>query len=319
MTKILIIGGGAMGSAFSIPCLENKNKVTITEPHSKVFIKNLSSKNKFHSALKMKLPKKLIYKRFSQELLREKFNLIVIALSLSGIDFIGKELKNLKIKTPILVLTKGLKYEKKINKIFTISELLKKKYNRINVSALKGPCLAKELVRKNKTSVIIANKNIRIAKWIGKQISTKYYLIEYSRDIIGVEICSAIKNIYSMIIGAGQSLNSSSSLFQKSLVEMKYLTKYFKGKEATIESLAGVGDLYVSAAGGRNSKMGSYLGKGFTFKIAKKKFMKKDTVEGEQLAREIAPFIIKKIDKRKVPLMTNLFKAILKNKKLKIN
>ena len=319
MTKILIIGGGAMGSAFSIPCLENKNKVTITEPYSKVFIKNLSSKNKFHSALKIKLSKKLRYKKFSQELLLEKFDLIVIALSLSGIDFIGKELKNLKIKTPILVLTKGLKYEKKINKIFTISELLKKKYNGINVSALKGPCLAKELVRKNKTSVIIANKNIRIAKWIGKQISTKYYLIEYSRDIIGVEICSAIKNIYSMIIGAGQSLNSSSSLFQKSLVEMKYLTKYFKGKEATIESLAGVGDLYVSAAGGRNSKMGSYLGKGFTFKVAKKKFMKKDTVEGEQLAREIAPFIIKKIDKRKVPLMTNLFKAILKNKKLKIN
>ena len=178
---------------------------------------------------------------------------------------------------------------------------------------------AKELARKNKTSVIIANKNINVAKWIGKQISTEYYLIEYSKDIIGVEICSAIKNIYSMIIGAGQSLNSSSSLFQKSLVEMKYLTKYFKGKETTIESLAGVGDLYVSAAGGRNSKMGSYLGKGFTFKIAKKKFMKKDTVEGEQLAREIAPFIIKKIDKRKVPLMTNLFKAILKNKKLKIN
>ena len=308
-----------MGSAFTIPCLENKNKVTITEPYSKVFIKNLSSKNKFHSALKMKLPKKLIYKRFSQELLREKFNLIVIALSLSGIDFIGKELKNLKIKTPILVLTKGLKYEKKRNKIFTISELLKKKYNGMNVSALKGPCLAKELARKNKTSVIIANKNINIAKWIGKEISTKYYLIEYSKDIIGVEICSAIKNIYSMIIGAGQSLNSSSSLFQKSLIEMKYLTKYFKGKEATIESLAGVGDLYVSAAGGRNSKMGSYLGKGFTFKIAKKKFMKKDTVEGEQLAREIAPFIVKKIDKRKIPLMTNLFKAILKNKKLKIN
>ena len=109
MTKILIIGGGAMGSAFSIPCLENKNKVTITEPYSKVFIKNLSSKNKFHSALKIKLSKKLRYKKFSQDLLCEKFDLIVIALSLSGIDFIGRELKNLKIKTPILVLTKGLK------------------------------------------------------------------------------------------------------------------------------------------------------------------------------------------------------------------
>ena len=319
MIKILIIGGGAMGSAFAIPCIENKNKVTITEPYSKTLIKNLSSKKKFHSALKINLPKKLIFKKYSNQLLKENFDLIVIALSLSGIDFIGKELKNLKVKTPILILTKGLKYEKKINKLFTISELFKKKYNRVNISALKGPCLAKELVRKKQTSVIVANKNINIAKWIGKKISTKYYLIEYSKDIVGVEICSAIKNIYSMIIGAGQNLNASSSLFQKSLNEMKYLIKYFKGKETTIESLAGVGDLYVSAAGGRNSKMGSYLGKGYKFNIAKKKFMKKDTVEGEQLVREIAPYIIKKIDKKKIPLMNSLFSAILKNKKLKIS
>jgi glycerol-3-phosphate dehydrogenase (NAD(P)+) len=65
--------------------------------------------------------------------------------------------------------------------------------------------------------------------------------------------------------------------------------------------------------------MGSFLGKGFTFKTAKKRFMPNDTVEGEQLVREIAPFILKKIDKKKIPLMTSLFKAILNNKKLKIN
>jgi len=319
MKKIIIIGGGAMGSAFTIPCLDNNNKVTITEPYSKRFIKDLSSKKKFHTALKIKLPKKLKFRKFTKDLLKEKFDLIVIALSLSGINFIGKELKNLKIKTPILVLTKGLKYEKKTNKILTISEQLKKNYKEMNISVLKGPCLANELARKNKTSVVIANKNINIAKSIGKQISTKYYLTEYSRDIIGVEVCSAIKNIYSMIIGAGQSLNSSSNLFQKSIIEMKYLTKYFKGKDETTSGLAGVGDLYVSAAGGRNSKMGSYLGKGFTFKTAKKKFMPKDTVEGEQLAREIAPFILKKIDKKKIPLMINLLGAILKNKKLKVS
>ena len=318
MTKILVIGGGAMGSAFTIPCLENNNQVTITEPYSKIFIKELSSKNKFHSSLKMKLPKKLKFRKYSKDLLKEKFDLIVIALSLPGIDFIGKELKNLKIKSPVLVLTKGLKYEKKSNKVLTIPEQLKKNHKGINVSILKGPCLAKELAKKNQTNVIIANKNINIAKKIGKKISTKYYLIEYSRDVVGVEVCSAIKNIYSMIIGSGQSLNTSSNLFQKSLIEMKYLIKYFKGKEKTIEGLAGVGDLYVSAAGGRNSKMGSYLGKGFTFKTAKKRFMPKDTVEGEQLAREIAPFIYKKINKKKIPLMINLLRALLKNKKLNI-
>ena len=319
MKKILIIGGGAMGSAFTVPCLENNNSVTITEPYSKTFIKNLSSKNKFHSALKINLPKKLKFRKFSSNLLNEKFDLIVIALSLSGIDFIGKQLKNLNIKSPILVLTKGLKYEKKSKRILTISEQLKKNYNVSNLSVLKGPCLAKELARKNQTSVVIANRNIEIAKSIGKFISTKYYLTEYSKDVVGVEVCSAIKNIYSMIIGAGQSLNSSSNLFQKSILEMKYLIKYFKGKDETILGLSGVGDLYVSAAGGRNSKMGSYLGKGFTFKSAKKRFMPNDTVEGEQLAREIAPFIFQKINKKKIPLMIHLLKAILNNKKLKIN
>ena len=319
MKNILIIGGGAMGAAFTIPCLENNNRVTITEPYSKIFIKDLSSKNKFHSALRIKLPKRLKFRKYSDKLLREKFDLIVIALSLSGIDFIGKELKRYKIKTPILVLTKGLKYEKKRNRILTISQQLKNNFNLKNISILKGPCLAKELARKNQTSVIIANKNINIAKKIGKTISTKYYIVEFSRDIVGVEVCSAIKNIYSMIIGAGQSLNASSNLFQKSIIEMNYLTKYFKGKEETTLSLAGVGDLYVSAAGGRNSKMGSYLGKGYTFKIAKKRFMPNDTVEGEQLAREIAPFIQKKIDKKRIPLMINLLNAILKNKKFKVS
>ena len=319
MKKILIIGGGAMGSAFSIPCLENNNSVTITEPYSKAFIRNLSSKKKYHSALKINLPKKLKFKKFSSNLLNEKFDLIVIALSLSGIDFIGKQLRISRTKSPILVLTKGLKYEKRNKKIWTISEQLKKDYNMSNVSVLKGPCLAKELARKKQTSVVIANKNIRVAKSIGKLISTKYYLTEYSQDVVGVEICSAIKNIYAMIIGAGQSLNSSSNLFQKSILEMKYLIKYFKGRDETISGLAGVGDLYVSAAGGRNSKMGSYLGKGLTFKSAKKRFMPNDTVEGEQLAREIASFIFRKINKKKIPLMIHLLKAILNNKKLKIN
>ena len=316
MSKILIVGGGAMGSAFSIPCLENNNLVSITEPYNKFFIKNLASKKKFHNSLKLNLPKKLKFMNYSKDIFKKKFDLIVIALSLAGIDFIGKELKDLDIKTPLLVLTKGLKYDKKRNKLLTISDLLKNNYNANNVSVLKGPCLAKELAKKNKTSVIVANKNINMAKWIGKIISTKYYLTEFSKDVIGVEICSAIKNIYAMVIGSGQNLNAKSDLFQKSVNEMKYLIKYFKGDESTILGLAGIGDLYVSAIGGRNSKMGDFLGKGFTFSVAKKKFMPKDTVEGEQLAREIAPYILKKIDKKKIPLMYHLLKTIIHNRKI---
>ena len=318
MKNILVIGSGAMGAAFTIPCLDNNHKVTLCEPYNYGLVKKILSKKKFHPNLKLNLPKKLIVKKFSQEILTKKWDLITIAVSSIGIDLIREKLKQLKSNCPILVLTKGLKYEKKSKRITTMSEQLNSGNRKLNLSALKGPCLAKELAKKINTSVVIANKNINIAKSIGKLISTKYYKLEYSNDVRGTEICSAVKNIYSMIIGAGEGLNTSSSIFRKSISEMVYLTKFFKGKEETVYGLAGIGDLYVSALGGRNSRMGEYLGKGFTFKNVKKKFMPNDTIEGAELAFEIAPFILKKINNGKIPLMIELLKAISKNKKLNL-
>ena len=317
MKKILIIGSGAMGAAFSIPLIENNHKVTLSEPYNLKLLKKLSLKKKFHPALKINLPKKLVIQKFSSDILSFKWDLIVIAVSSIGIESIGEYLKNFKKITPILVLTKGLKFDK--NKIITMTEQIKKNNKRLNISALKGPCLAKELSRKVKSYTVVANKNIKIAKNIGSIISTNFYKTEYSTDVRGVEFSSAIKNIYSMIIGSGQGNNTSSALFRKSVEEMEYLIKFFKGKKETVYGLAGIGDLYVSAVGGRNSKMGEYLGKGITFKQAKNRFMREDTIEGADLAFEIAPYVLKKINNKKIPLMIALLKAITKNKKLKIN
>ena len=316
MKKILIVGAGAMGAAFSIPLLDNGHSVALTEPYNSKLLQKLNSKKKIHPSLNINLPKKLKINKFSNQILSKKWDLIVIAVSSLGIDLIGKNLSKIKNKTPILVLTKGLKLDGR--NLISMSSLLRKYNKNSNISVLKGPCLAKELAKKVKSFTVVANKNINTAKKIGKLISTNYYQTEFSRDVNGVEFLSAIKNIYSMIIGAGQWHNTSSALFRKSIGEMKYLANYFKGKKETVYGLAGLGDLYVSAMGGRNSKMGEYLAKGYTFTQAKKKFMKNDTVEGADLAIEIAPFVFKKINKRKVPLMISLLEAIVKNKKLKI-
>tara|TARA_B100001741_G_scaffold258099_1_gene221272 strand:- start:211 stop:1170 length:960 start_codon:yes stop_codon:yes gene_type:complete len=318
MKNILIIGAGAMGAAFTFPCIDNKHNVTLSEPYNFKLIKKINSNNKFHPSLKIRLNKKLTVKNFTGKLLNKKWDLIVIAVSSIGIDLVRDYLKNLKYNTKILVLTKGLKYYKASNKIITMSEQINKGVKKLDLSVLKGPCLAKELAKKIKSSTIIANKNIQKAKSIGSLISTKYYKIEYSNDVKGVEICSAIKNIYAMLIGSGEGSNTSSSIFTKSINEMIYLTKHFKGKEDTVYGLAGIGDLYVSAVGGRNSKMGEFLGKGYTFKIAKKRFMPNDTIEGAELAKEIGKYFLKKINNKKIPLMVALLKAILNNKKLNI-
>ena len=74
MKKILIIGAGAMGAAFTFPCLDNNNKVTLSEPYDLKLIRKLSLKKKFHPVLKINLPKKLTIKKFSKEILNYKLH-----------------------------------------------------------------------------------------------------------------------------------------------------------------------------------------------------------------------------------------------------
>ena len=341
MKKILILGAGAMGSAFTVPCVENNHDVVLSGTHLEDnTIDQIIQNNYLHPALNCKLPKNLKiikFDNFSKEF-KNKPDLIVIAVSSKGIDWAAKEiLKYYSKDISILLLTKGLtiidnKFSTLSDKISLIFE--KKGFSNLSISAIKGPCLATGLVNKIRTSAVVANKDISKSQWIGKLISTNYYTLEFSEDIVGVEICGAIKNIYSMIIGASKGLssetadneikskyhyNTAASLIHRSISEMVFFTKFFKGKEETVYGLAGIGDLYVSAIGGRNSKMGKYLGDGYNYLEVKKKFMINDTVEGAELAFEIGSKIMKEFSKNDLPLMINLLDSIINNKKFKIN
>ena len=330
-----------MGSAFTVPCVENKNDVTLVGTHlEEEAINNINENNNFHEVLKLKLPKELKIKTFDhfQNILKSKPDLIVIGVSSKGIEWAANELsKNLDKDTKILLLTKGLtviddKFETLVEKFKLI--LNKNKIKNVNISAVAGPCLATGLANKIKSSVVIANEDENIAKQIGEMISTNYYSVEISNDLIGVEVCAAIKNLYSMIIGASEGLssdeankelknkyflNTAASLMYRSIYEMCHFTKTLNGKIETVYGLAGLGDLYVSAAGGRNSKMGKFLGEGYDYRSAKERFMKNDTVEGAELALETGKKILKDFDKSKLPLMFSLLNAICENKKLEIN
>ena len=92
-----------------------------------------------------------------------------------------------------------------------------------------------------------------------------------------------------------------------------------KGKKETVIGLAGIGDLYVSADGGRNSKMGEYLGQGLSFKEAKKKKMPNDTVEGADLALEIGEKIKSDFNSKSLPLMISIIDTICQEKPLKVD
>ena len=328
MAKILILGAGAMGSAFTYPCADKDHDVTlIGSPLENNIIDKLNSKNKFHKVLGCTLPKKL--KIFKVDKLNEKLkakpDLIVVGVNSKGIEWAAKEISKVHNgKTPILLLTKGLALID--NKIETLADKFAYimrdrdffKFKRFNLTSVAGPCLAKNLAQKSKTSVVFANVNIKIAKKISNLIENDYYNIECSKDAYGVEYCAAIKNFYSMIIGSAEDLNTASALFQKSVVEMAKFLKLFRCSEKTAYGLAGLADLHVSSAGGRNSRMGKYLGAGYVYSKAKYKYMPNETVEGAELAFEIGLKILKKDFKKKLPLMFALVDSIYHNKKLKI-
>ncbi len=337
MKKFLIIGAGAMGSAFSMPCIENNNQVTIVGTYLEDKLINKLKKNYYHPKLKSYISKKinLINSKFLDDQIFNKPDYIVIAVSSKGIDWTCNQLiKNYQKKYSIILLTKGLIKENK--KIITISNKINKIFKKKglpnqDITSVKGPCLAAGLINKIRTSTIIANNNISKAKKLSKLISTDYYKTEISKDVNGVEALGAIKNIYAMLIGASIGLsgvklskkvrikyyhNTSSFLFKNAILEMKIFSKKMNGLPETAYGLAGLGDLYVSVAGGRNSKMGYYLGKGKTYSNIKKNEMKNITTEGCDLALELGSVILKYFKRKDFPLMFSLIESILKNKKL---
>jgi len=343
MKKILIIGAGAMGSAFTIPCTDNNNEVTLVGTHlENELITSIKKNKKFHPSLKTNLPSKINIERFDnlKSTIEKGVDVIVAGISSVGIKWFAEEIsKYYKKKLPIILLTKGLSVEN--DELITLSEkikiLLKEKGhndNEINISAIKGPCLASGLANRMRTGTVIANPDIKEAQFLKKIISTNYYSTELSIDLQGVELSGAIKNIYSMLIGAAEGLsnskapieiqskyylNTSASLIHRSISEMAEFVSCYGGTTETVYGLAGLGDLYVSAIGGRNSLMGKYLGQGHSYKDAKELYMKNITVEGAELAFEIGPKIFKDLKEEKFPLMFSVLKSICENKKLEIS
>ena len=343
MSKIVIIGAGAMGSAFALPCLDNNHDINIVGTHlENEFIDNLVVNKNIHPGLNTKIPEGIKIFKFEkfENILKSNVDLIVLGISSKGIEWASDQLskvyKNSKIPN-LLMLTKGLSiyendYELLVDKLERL--LLARGLSEVNISAVGGPCLAAGLANRIHSSVIIANKDIDTAKKIADMLNTSYYHTSHSDDLNGVEVSAAIKNIFSMAVGAAKGLcsknvtnevreknylNTASALIKQSIHEMEIFVEYLEGKKETVKGLAGLGDLYVSSGGGRNAKMGSYIGEGLTFSKAKKDKMEKITVEGADLAVEIAQKVKQDFSEKKLPLMIGMINAIVEDKKLELD
>jgi glycerol-3-phosphate dehydrogenase (NAD(P)+) len=136
------------------------------------------------------------------------------------------------------------------------------------VCALSGPNIAGELARYLPATAVAASEDDELARRVQAAFSTQWLRVYTNRDVVGVELAGATKNVIAlaagMLDGMGAGNNAKAALVTRGLVEITRLGVAMGASEATFQGLAGVGDLITTCVSpeGRNRTVGEQLGKG---------------------------------------------------------
>jgi glycerol-3-phosphate dehydrogenase (NAD(P)+) len=141
----------------------------------------------------------------------------------------------------------------------------------VDIVVVGGPCLARELAEGLPTAAVWAAGPVSVAEEAGKPFDDRRYQLSYSDDVVGVELCSMMKNVAAIGVGLLDGLgkrtgigyqNAKAALFTRAAREIVTLVTELGGAPETAMGLAGVGDQLVTSLGGRNRLYGELVGAG---------------------------------------------------------
>ena len=328
MANILVIGAGVMGTAITIPAIDNGHKATIIgTPLDQEYINKIKEKS-YHPKLDIYLTD-TIGKHYNEMTQNDcdQSDLIIIGVSSKGMEWLISFIKKFNVqKKNFLIVTKGLFVnDKKEFDIFP-NKIIKEINQDIDITAVTGPCKAVELANKNLTNICFINKKLDIAINISKLFKNNYYIIKTHDDLVGSEVCAALKNIYAIILGYSQIyyfkkqkiFNPESALFSHCLNEMNLFVSLIGGKSETVYGLSGLGDLHVTSGTGRNGALGKYLAKNRKYSEIISNELKDETVEGAEMLLDLESQFKNYISKNEFPILSKLLTSICNDKKLDI-
>lgn len=192
---------------------------------------------------------------------------------------------------PIIICSKGLED----TTLSTLDSVIKEELPSARIGALSGPSYATEVIKKIPTAVILASKDDEILEEVSNLLSNEYMRIYKSKDVVGVEIGGALKNIIAFCAGIctelGFGINAQSALITRGLAEITRLGVKMGGNTETFYGLSGLGDLILTCSSdeSRNRRAGRLIGKGLSVEEAKKEIgMTIESVENIQTAKKLA-------------------------------
>lgn len=337
MTTITVVGAGVMGTALTFPAADNGHAVRLVGTHLDEKIISSCKASGVHPKLKRSIPPSVqpFFHTEIAEAMREA-EIVVLGVNSRGVHWAADAIApHLQPDQIILMVTKGLESTPD-GKLMVLPDVLAARLpasirDRVHYAAIGGPSIAGELAARRHTSVVFVSRNAEILPRLQAVFSTPYYHIWTSTDMIGVEVCVALKNPYALATGLAQGVletlpedvagaknhNYAAAIFAQGLAETAYLVQLLGGNLETVYSLPGAGDLYVTTQGGRNSRMGRLLGMGKPYSDAVEE-MPDETVEGVDCVLAVMPAIEHMIAQGTIapdalPLLRELHRILTRN------
>ena len=201
-----------------------------------------------------------------------------------------KQYKQYVTNQPIVICSKG--FEK--DSMLTLDEVIQEEIPNAKIAVLSGPSHAEEVSIAIPTVLVVASKYDAVLKLVQDTFMCEKMRIYTSRDVKGVELGGALKNIIAFCAGVAAGLglgdNTFAALITRGLAELSRLGVELGGKKETLYGLSGLGDLIVTCLSehSRNRKAGKLIGQGLSLEETKKEVgMTIESIDNIEVAHEL--------------------------------
>ena len=305
--KVAVLGGGSFGTVLANIAASNGFNVSlwVRDADQALRINSEGANTDYHPELK--LSDKIEASDDLNKVINEA-KLILIATPSSIFQNIIERIKPLIDTNAFLIsCTKGILSDP----FRLLSDVISDQIAN-DIGVLSGPNLAKEIADNKIAGTVIASENEELISSVKSVLSSDTFKIYSSKDMQGVELAGALKNIYAIVCGMADSMNVGENaiglILTRSMAEMSRFAVAKGADPITFLGLSGMGDLVATCTSklSRNYQLGYNLGKGFKLKDAK--------LEVGQVAEGIRTLeVIKKESlklKLKMPLVESLYNIV---------
>ena len=265
MAKIGVLGAGTWGMALARMLQLSGNEVTVWSALERE-VEEFSATRRHPNLPGMEIPEGICFTKDIEEVCWDKEILLFAVPSPFVRATARKAAPYVKDGQIIVDVAKGIEADT----LFTMTQIIadELKNESVKLVALSGPTHAEEVAKDLPTTIVSACEDLAAAERVQQVFGNTCMRVYTNDDVLGVELCGAMKNIMALAsgvaLGLGYGDNTKAALITRGMAEITRLGIAMGCKPQTFAGLAGIGDLIVTATSvhSRNNRCGMLLGQG---------------------------------------------------------